>query len=370
MVYFDNHPHGHFGTIRQQIWAALHFPIHLAIVGLVEGAQQIALARYLSNGIEKLEKSFVQYCLKDHLDGKYLAAKLSASIDYLQLDKKVASLIFLDEIQQDVDLIGNSTGICGPKVTGSSAADLPDAFLHLYSRAAAAMYSALGLSMPVDEDVIEIMFESWKLVYRYFWGSFLILIGCFLVVMLLIRTTRMDAFDITALFTRGAVIVAAAALLGLSAGKDLMYRIIETPIILPVAVGLLYLIIVLDRLGAWIANKRNRKSGDPLITGGGDSHGHGHDEHGHGHDDHGGHPQGADKQSLIVSAAPISPHPHPDHRASYNPLGASVMPSYDPYSTPATPPAYGPHSIPMVPVGGAPGGYMPVHNNHYAGDGY
>ncbi|KAK4154788.1 bacterial low temperature requirement A protein-domain-containing protein [Chaetomidium leptoderma] len=375
MIYFDNHPHGHFGTIKQQIWAALHFPIHLAIVGLAEGAQQIALARYVSKGISNLETSLVQYCLKDHLDGKALTAKLLASIN----------LIFLDEIESNVYLIGNSTGICGPAVTGIRAMDLPDAFLHLHTTAAAAMYSALGLSMPLDKDVIEIMFESWKLVYRYFWSAFLLLVGCFLVVMVLIRTTKMDAFDYVSLFDRGVVLVIAAALLGLSAGKDLMYSILETPFILPVAVLLLYLIIFFDRFGAWIANRRNRKSGHPLTGGGADSHGHGHEhghEHGHGHGEgpEGGHPQAADKQSLIVSSTPASPHRdkrREERRVSYNPLGTAVMPSYSPDDTPPAHHTFGsPQPSPPVAVGVAtatayaPGGYMPVHNSHYAGAGY
>jgi hypothetical protein len=46
-LYFDNFPHGHYGTIRQQVWSVLHFPFQLAIVGVVEGSQQVALARYV-----------------------------------------------------------------------------------------------------------------------------------------------------------------------------------------------------------------------------------------------------------------------------------------------------------------------------------
>lgn len=383
MIYFDNHPHGHFGTIRQQIWSALHFPIHLAIVGLVEGAQQIALARYVTNGIVKLEKILMQACFKNHLEGEDLTKQLVYGIKGFYLDKKVSSLIFLDEIQADIYTIGNTTDICGAGVTGSDVLALPKPFLSLYYHTAAAMYSALGLSMPVDKDVIAVMIESWKLVYRYFWSAFLILVGCFLVVTILIRTTKVDAFDYMACFNRSAVIVVAASLLGLSASKDLLYHMMETPFMLPVAVILLYLIIILDRFGAWIANRRNRKSGDPLT--GGAAHGHGHDGgHAGGHDDH---EAAADKQGLMASTTP-APHeqqhhqPQPQqqpayaHRESYNPLGGAVMPSY---YVPGTPPAYGHPAVTPPPVGGvpvavttgyAPGGYMPVQNGHYTGEGY
>src|SRR4051794_14292243 len=102
MIYFDHQPHSHFGTIRQQIWSCLHFPIHLAIVGLAEGAQQLALARYVAKSITRFERSIEQYCLVEHLDGDALVSKLTASVKYLELDKKLTSLIFLDEINQDI----------------------------------------------------------------------------------------------------------------------------------------------------------------------------------------------------------------------------------------------------------------------------
>ncbi|KAK1752812.1 bacterial low temperature requirement A protein-domain-containing protein [Echria macrotheca] len=380
MIYFDNHPHGHFGTIRQQIWSCLHFPIHLAIVGLVEGAQQVALARYVASGIGKLEKSFVQYCFKDHLDGEDLTDKLFKSIDYLQLDKKLQSLIFVDEIQQEAYVVGNTTGICGSDVVGKGIDDFPDALLHLYADTVAAMYSALGLSVPLNQDVLSIMFESWKLVYRYFWAAYLLLMVCFLVVMILIRTTKVDVFEYTALLNRGTVIFVAVVVLALSANENLMYTIIETPLILPLAVILMYLIIISDRFGSWIANRRNKKSGDELVGG---SHGHGHGG------DHSGHPQSShspesghqedDKHSAVSSSIPLQPHP--EHRNSYNPLGGTMMPTYDYSDAPAynyaTPgpvvappqPAPQPLGFPLS-TGYHSGGYVQVQNTQYHGNGY
>ena len=379
MVYFDNHPHGHFGTIKQQIWSALHFPIHLAIVGLAEGAQQVALARYVSIGILKLEKGFVQACFKQHLDGADLTSELSDSIKYFKLEKKLNSLIFVDDIQLDLYAVGNATGICGAAVKGAAATDFPDELLQLFVDTVAGMYSSLGLSLSLDKDVLELMFESWKLVYRYFWGAFTILITCFLVVIVLTRRNKTDVFDHVAFFGRGAVIGGAASILALSASKDLMYSIMETPTILPLAVGLLYLIIVLDRIGAWVANRRNRKSGEPLT---GEGHG-GHESHG-GHGDHGEHAGSVNKDAVSVSSAPVSAHP--SHRSSYNPLGTGVMPSYgydnasttayNPAMYMAAPPAQPVYAHPQpaphagaFPTSAAYTGYMPV-NNHSHGDGY
>lgn len=40
MLYFDNVPEEHFGTIRSQIWAWAHFPLHVCLVLFVEGSAQ------------------------------------------------------------------------------------------------------------------------------------------------------------------------------------------------------------------------------------------------------------------------------------------------------------------------------------------
>ncbi|KAK3315970.1 bacterial low temperature requirement A protein-domain-containing protein [Apodospora peruviana] len=366
MTYFDNHPHGHYGTIRQQIWSTLHFPIHLAIVGLVEGAQQVALARYTAHGIVKLESSFVKYCFKDHLDGSKLTDKLLETIKYFQLDKKIQSGIYVDEITIGLWNAGNTTGVCGPSIVGNSFEDLPDSLYQVFLYSVAAIYSSLGLAIPIDEDPIPVMFESWKLIYRYFWSSFTILVACFLVCMMLIRRNKMDIFDWSAMFSRSTAIVIGCILLAFSAKHDLIYQILEEPIILPLAVCMLYVILVLDRISAWFANRRNRKSGDPLTGVGAD---------GHGADD--------EEQEAVTSVVGAGPAKTEEHRMSYNPLGGSVMPSYygaadatayssGAYVMPNSLPTYV-YQQPAPPVaypanpGYASGGYLPVNNGQYPG---
>ncbi|GAB1316400.1 hypothetical protein MFIFM68171_06610 [Madurella fahalii] len=369
MLYFDNHPHGHFGTIKQQIWSALHFPLHLAIVGLVEGSQQIALALYVSNGARKLGSSFAQYCFADHLDGGELTAKLADIINSLELDKKLASLVYLDEIQHDLELVGNTTGICGPTVTGTGVLDFPENLFTLYLRVETATYSSLGLSLPLDEDALLVMFESWKLVYRYFWAAFLLFVACSLIAMVLIRINKADSFYLMSYINRGVVILVAAVFLAISASKDLMYAIIETPTILPLTVGLLYILILFDRLGAWLANTYNRKSGDPLS---GEDH-----RHGQGHDGEGDHAHGeSGKETASVSADPLVSSPS-SYRRRYNPLGAAVMPSR--YGITSTAPVTGTYThLQLSPLAGGSStsrtyghsSYIPVDNPRNPVDGH
>lgn len=43
MLYFDALPDYHFGSIRQQFWAFLHFPFHLVLVLFMEGTAQFVI---------------------------------------------------------------------------------------------------------------------------------------------------------------------------------------------------------------------------------------------------------------------------------------------------------------------------------------
>ena len=45
MIYFDWMNRDHFGSFREGLWAFLHFPFHLALVLLVEGAAQFIVWR-------------------------------------------------------------------------------------------------------------------------------------------------------------------------------------------------------------------------------------------------------------------------------------------------------------------------------------
>ncbi|KAF2175986.1 hypothetical protein K469DRAFT_682858 [Zopfia rhizophila CBS 207.26] len=51
MLYFDRLQEDHFGTIKQQIWAFIHFPLHIALVLVLEGVSQFIVWREAIAGI-------------------------------------------------------------------------------------------------------------------------------------------------------------------------------------------------------------------------------------------------------------------------------------------------------------------------------
>jgi low temperature requirement protein LtrA len=61
VLYFDQIEHDRFGTIRQQIWALLHFPLHIAILLTVEGSTQFIIWNSIVNNINWLVNNIWPY---------------------------------------------------------------------------------------------------------------------------------------------------------------------------------------------------------------------------------------------------------------------------------------------------------------------
>jgi hypothetical protein len=80
MLYFDNQPKQYYGTIRQQIWSALHFPFHIGIVLVVEGAQQVVMAYYILRNFVQFDKEITDICFTKNLDGMELTDALTSIV--------------------------------------------------------------------------------------------------------------------------------------------------------------------------------------------------------------------------------------------------------------------------------------------------
>jgi hypothetical protein len=52
MLYFDTINREHFGSIRQQLWAFLHFPFHAALVLCLSGMAQFVIFQKIMEGFK------------------------------------------------------------------------------------------------------------------------------------------------------------------------------------------------------------------------------------------------------------------------------------------------------------------------------
>jgi hypothetical protein len=84
MLYFDRLTEDHFGTIKQQIWAFLHFPLHIVLVLVLEGVSNFVTWRQAVVGLEALGSGLdVAYANITNPEGA-IAQNTSMVIDYLQ----------------------------------------------------------------------------------------------------------------------------------------------------------------------------------------------------------------------------------------------------------------------------------------------
>lgn len=264
MLYFDNHPHGHYGTVREQLWACLHFPLHLAIIGVVEGAQQIALARYVFRNIEYFRAKVFTACATQRLEGRALVDALTEAVDYYQLDKKIESLNQVDKIKQEIASLGNITGIC-------SAADLPTystretflpGFEKLMAHLTGGLFQANGAKIPTKiANPAELAMNSFLTVYIYFWCSVVVVIACFLSFIWLTRHhgRRTDVFDRFAIGGRTTMLLLSGAFIVLLLLRDFVYHFLENGSLLPALVGMLFTIVCCDRFGRLQSAKALKK---------------------------------------------------------------------------------------------------------------
>jgi hypothetical protein len=91
MFYFDYTPKNvHYGSIRQQFWAVLHFPFHLAIVLSVEGLRQVTTWWSFQQAIKMVsrtaDKAFVQGGTNKQVAVQGYLGVYTTVIDYLYKD--------------------------------------------------------------------------------------------------------------------------------------------------------------------------------------------------------------------------------------------------------------------------------------------
>jgi hypothetical protein len=380
-LYFDNFPHGHYGTIRQQVWSLLHFPLQLAIVGIVEGSQQIAMARYVMKSAYKAQENIAEICEEDHLDGEELRDALLEIVEYFQFQSKTDTSDYQTIIEENIYSIGNATGICSAERTDQySTGNWPSDFVVVDQAISNGLYTGLGVKIPIDKlreymSPIDIAMKSWRITYMYYWSSFCLLITCLLIFLVLIRRHKADTFDFVSLITRCLVLIAGGAMMAIMASDRRLYELISSPAVLPACVVLLFLILVADKLSAVWSNYRLLRSGEPYgLEVEAEHHGHHDANHdgmhlltplpGHAHgprDSIGLKANRMSAWSIHADAATLA-----QEDTAYNPNG---MQSYatEPVLSPPfmSPPLLSPEpSTAELQRPGARGGYMAIHNEH------
>lgn len=265
-VYFDNLPKYRFGSVKQQFWMAMHFPLHLAVLGVVEGAQHMALARYIYSCAEGFARNTFHACVEAHLDGPALADNLTRSIEYYKLNESAQGGEALLLVRDQIYYLGNLSGVCAPANTSNlnnGQWGVPLSFREFFKRGVSAMFQAFDLDIPAEGQVygFKVAAHSWIVVYTYFWSAIILLFLCLTASSLLAdRSSALrKRFRWTAIGTRTVMIVFSicALVLGLRS-YNFMYDYLSSPWVLPTVVIQLGIVCIADRVSKV---RRKRREG-------------------------------------------------------------------------------------------------------------
>ncbi len=280
ILYFDQVPKYRFRTNMQQVWMALHLPFHLAILGVVEGSQQLAQAYYINAEIYELGAETWWACVGEHLDGQNLTDSLIESVEYFKLDESPQGTLALPYVYQEIYALGNTSGVCSP----ANSTDLhnkfngiPMTFAKFLRRAVGAMVEALNIEIPPESAQVsawDIALESWIVVYTYFWSAIILLLGCYTITSLLADRTMDDVngkwwkkFTHWPFRSRLFMLFLAIVMLILGQCKDGFIRdFISSGWVLPAVVLKFFLICSADRLSKVLRRRSKHENNEVTVS--------------------------------------------------------------------------------------------------------
>lgn len=264
-LYFDNHPEHHPGTIRQQLWAFLHFPLHIGIIGVLEGSQQIAIARSIFTQLMKIESAIHTYCVTQNLDGNALVDAITKAVKELKLEDKLESKAQAALVYSGISNLAGVTEICSPtNTTGLSGKyDIPDSFADIMLDVFGALFQATGINLPKDIDPTTLASSTYMTVYAYYWASIALTFVSFLVLFCLTspKEHRAVLFERVAIGNR--IVAAIVAVIGgsIAANRWALYTFIRSPGILILVAGVFGTVLLVDRIGRRACVARLRAEG-------------------------------------------------------------------------------------------------------------
>ncbi|CAD6443795.1 2a9b570c-7041-41a4-adcf-290909a1c915 [Sclerotinia trifoliorum] len=242
MLYFDWLNRSHFGSMRQQIWAFLHFPFHLALVFLVEGAAQFIRWRKVVEVINLVSKKYVDDFKKnpaiDSLDLKTRLTNITEKIfekfspEFTQTftDTEKALFNIGNATFKSIEQLGNITT--------------------LFSTVQDSLFDNFGIDPPESDNAVTDPNEEWNenlgvlaLVFTYFFlasGVTLILMNI-LNILSRPKMTRADKIRIAVNFVLSITLAGLAGISNTNSG----FAFAQSAWVLPIVAGTYFFVMLL-----------------------------------------------------------------------------------------------------------------------------
>jgi hypothetical protein len=257
MFYFDYTPRGlHYGTIRQQLWAVMHFPFHLAMVLSVEGLRQLSTwwsflqaNKSIDRRLEASQNStdpqinwwnalnetqrFLQYLYDDGT-----ATEILKNWDEIKSELSDLSTTPIDEILQDNHTVVDLYQLQFDMVSGFAefyGIELPHGDDHTPS---VEQLVESGINPEVSSPANTIR-EVYDLVYTYFYVSLAVVFFMYGILGLFVRR-RKDVWDYLSVVLRFAVGFVFIGIERMKANKDMYERYMDSPWPIPTVAIVLF----------------------------------------------------------------------------------------------------------------------------------
>jgi hypothetical protein len=332
-LYFDNHPHGHYGTIKQQWWAFSHFFLHLGFVGTVEGANRMAI---FYNAITKQLKFVDQIddlCFRNTTvtSAATFVKSINYTVEKLKIDYYDPRAYDAIQYYLNYTLNGNATGSAEDPFFCDFTNNMSDSSI-IQQYMVGGIYKRFNIDKPKESRYKDKAFyHTFETTFAYLWGSVALSMIMLLIFLWIVRTKKRDFFEFIRLGWRAIIAVVAVGIACVVLNENAFITMIASPFVVTAICALMVAAVLFDRvirvIGVW---KFERHYAIPPQD---PAHGHGHNEHG-------------DAHSMVSPRPGMTPHESYKMEPSVTvtpfgaPTGYTGVPQIAPEGYPISPQSY------------------------------
>jgi hypothetical protein len=271
-IYFDNHPHGDYGTIKQQWWALSHFFLHLGIVGTVEGSNRMAVTYFATQIRTDIFYQIDNLCNPiTNVTRRVFVDSLNSTLQYLKLDK------YDPRSYDEVHYYLNQSLYpqLAPAPCNLSAPDSQAVNIEYYLQKGTFKRFSIEAAPRTDG-----YFRTFKTTFIYLWCSVGLTMFMLLLFLWIVRRKKHDILEVIRMSVRMIITVVSGFIACLSLSEEAFLGFITSPWVVFTICALMGLTLLLDRICRFLGVRSfRRKYAIPPPS---HDHSHGQDhEHGH-----------------------------------------------------------------------------------------
>ncbi|KAA8892620.1 bacterial low temperature requirement A protein-domain-containing protein [Sphaerosporella brunnea] len=259
MFYFDYTPRNvHYGTIRQQFWAVLHFPFHLAIVLSVEGLRQLSTWWSFQQANRLITRRFeaAANSTDPQVSWENTLSEIQNFLQYLYDDGTAKDVVKnWDEIQTE---LANLKKTPYDSMTNQTMIDVYQLSFDMISGFA----EFYGIKVPKSKSNLnpanQIM-GVYNMVYTYFFSALAVVFFMYGILGLFVRRKK-DIWDYFSVALRFAVAFTFIGLERMKANPAMYVRFMSSPWPIPTVAIILFVALFVDKVVGLFAYKRMHAS--------------------------------------------------------------------------------------------------------------